>query len=135
METSNITITWKAIVAAFVCLGLTIIAVMALKGNLPAIIIVIVLGSVLLVALGAGIVILATGQAAAAEERRFQKNMLQDLRMMQQLARAQSLQNRGLMQQLGRPQLPAAAGSLLFDDSIFGGLDEEPVDTEWRVGQ
>lgn len=127
-------ISWKTVVAAFVCLGLALIGIMALKGNQIATTIVIVLGSVLLVTLGAGIVILANGQMAAAEERRFQKNMIHGLKMMQQLLRAQSLQNRTLMQQVGRPQLPVPGGALMFNDSLFVGLDDEPVEAgDWQV--
>lgn len=104
---------------------------LASRGSLAAGIALAVVGTVALVALGAGITLAVQRMANEKSQADFVNNAKENLMLMQQAQRVQNLQNQTIMDQLNRAaRLPEPsngyepAGGLLIDSDIFAELDQ-----------
>lgn len=104
---------------------LSVLIYAASAGMMTAIVILAIIGTVTLIAVGAGIVILAVRIMSEKEQKAFRDNTRENLAIMNAMQSVQNKQNATLLQQVGK--LPASsdiAGALLIEDGIFAELED-----------
>lgn len=94
-------------------------------GLVTAIVTLAVIATVALIAVGAGIVILAVKLMAEKEQKAFRDNTKENLAIMNAMQTVQNKQNAALLQQVGKsPVSNDIAGALLIEDGIFAELED-----------
>lgn len=121
MET-KVEVTAGAVAVLVGAVFVTVLAVLAARGNMAAIVIAAILATVALIGIGAGLIIAVNAMNAKQEQENFVANARENLAIMAGLQRVQNLQTQNVMR-----QLPAGreATGLAFSDMQFEVLNDE----------